>query len=276
MVMIVPRNQNNLPPMPASIGHRSLSSWVGIRVHHTGGAFASWKGIHDEQTINRPPAERLAYIGYSFGISDGKVHELRGWDRQPAHDFINTHIGVVFGGLFTHRLPPAEDLAVLVEFIHEARRRCGQPLPISTHRDAAQTECPGKALDDWVKTELPGRLLGDEDMPLTNEDIERIAQRVWARENPSADQSYSEILRGTARRAELAEVRAMMAGLAGQDVAAAAKRAIRREFAALTPVLIAELRAEFGDVVPTDRVETVVRRVLIGPGPGPGPVEEED
>jgi Domain of unknown function (DUF1906) len=96
-----------------------------------------------------------------------------------------------------------------------------------------------------------------EDTPLTGEDIEKIAQRVWGRENLSARQSYSEILRGTARRSELAEVRAMIVDLAGEDVAAVARQAIREEFAALAAALAEQLVA-----VPAERLERALLVVL--------------
>ncbi len=81
----------------------------------------------------------------------------------------------------------------------------------------------------------------EDDMALTTEDLEKISHAVWARVNPSAEQTYSEILRGTARRVEVAELRALVAGLAGEDVAAAARATIREEFALLGPALAAEL-----------------------------------
>jgi hypothetical protein len=100
-----------------------------------------------------------------------------------------------------------------------------------------------------------------QDMPLTSEDIERIARRVWGRENPSAQQTYSELLRGTARRTELAEVRAMIAALAGEDAATEARLAIREEFAALGPAL-----AEHLVEVPAERIEKALQAVLGSPG----------
>lgn len=163
MPTIRSRSAANLPAVPSSIGHRSLSSWAGIRVHHTGGAFSSWRAVHDWQTSGRPAGDRLAYIGYSFGVSSGDLWTLRGFDHHPAHDFMNTHIGVVFGGSFETGLPRDRDLDALVWFVHEAERRCGKKLPISTHREVGQTTCPGGRLHQWIKQELPGRLAGEED-----------------------------------------------------------------------------------------------------------------
>lgn len=174
MPTIRSRSAGNLPAVPSSIGHRTLSSWAGIRVHHTGGAFSSWRSIHDWQTAGRPPGDRLAYIGYSFGISSGDAWTLRGFDHHPAHDFINTHIGVVFGGKFETGLPRDEDLDALVWFVREAEERCQKRLPISTHREVGQTTCPGGRLHQWVKQTLPGRLKGDDDMPIDNKDANRV------------------------------------------------------------------------------------------------------
>lgn len=164
MPTIVSREDANLPQVPSFIDHRSPSSWAGIRIHHTGGSFSTWRAVHDWQTEGRDEEDQLAYIGYSFGIADGQVTELRGFRHHPAHDFINTHLGVVFGGNYQNRLPTRADLDALVWFIGEAERVCGKRLPISTHREVGQTACPGDELHRWVKATLPDQLKEDDDM----------------------------------------------------------------------------------------------------------------
>lgn len=275
MPTIRSRSAANLPAVPSSISHRSLSSWAGIRVHHTGGSFSSWRSIHDWQTAGRPPGDRLAYIGYSFGISSGDVWTLRGFDHHPAHDFINSHIGVVFGGNFETRLPRDEDLEALVWFVAEAEQRCQKRLPISTHREVGQTTCPGGRLHQWIKQELPGRLAGEEsDMELSDRvDLwDEKGNKPWragksigvSKDKQSVSvaqllQWGGEVGHLTHNRVlpSLTRIEAQLKVLAGQD----AGTAVRQEFAKLTDSLVAAVR----DAVPEanqDTVEAALRQVL--------------
>jgi hypothetical protein len=246
------RSAANLPPVPAIIGHRSMATWAGIRVHHTGGAFSSWRAVHDWQTAGRPPDERLAYIGYSFGISDGRVWTLRGWDRQPAHDFINTHLGVVFGGVFEDRLPAGADLDALVWFIRRAERRAGRPLPLSTHREIGGTTCPGSALHQWIKQVLPGRL--------AQEESDVSADELWRHEIRNVRDDEPKQARGMLRytnhyayqasqraRQLLAGQAAILAQLLGDDVRAA----VRTELERAARLERTERRAELAELAGT-------------------------
>lgn len=276
MPRIITRNAANLPRVPNSIGHRSLSSWAGIRIHHTGGSFSSWRAVHDWQTKGRDPGDRLAYIGYSFGISGGNVYELRGWDRHPAHDFINTHLGVVFGGNFENRLPAPADLNALIWFVELAASHTGRRLPISTHREVGQTTCPGTRLHSWIKQILPGQL-EDDDMDL-NDVFERpagagtttvAAALGWTLKHAGDNKGYLQRLiagqaairawqaqQDGATEAEVrAVVRAELAGLS-DSLALAVNEALRdveldlddATMATLTQANVAAIRATFGSL----------------------------
>lgn len=252
-MQIISRAQASLPAVPSSIGWRSLSSWTGIRVHHTGGAFSSWKAVHDWQTTGRPAdgsqGQRLAYIGYSFGIAGGRITELLGWDRHPAHDHENSRLGVVFGGKYDTTLPPAADLDALVWLIQEARRRTGKSsLSVSTHREAwpagdwRSTTCPGARLHAWCRNTLPTRLTNEEDdMPTAKEIaaelaknstyLDAVSRATWARVQPSeskaatkaagknATVTYADVIRGHSARwnALRASVAAILSAVSGRD-----------------------------------------------------------
>lgn len=269
MPVIISRAQAGLPPVPSSVGHRSLSSWAGIKVHHTGGRFSSWRAIYDWQVLNRPAGERLVYIGYSFGVAGGRVTELRGWDRAPAHDHQNSTLGVVLGGNYESALPPEEDLEALVWFCQEARRRTGRRLPITGHRDTWPREdyrwstCPGDRLYAWLPTLRARADHEEDDMPLTNEDLAKIAARVWSERWGSPGQGIEDMsARDWVKPARSipdvkAKVEALLAAVAGQDAVAAVRAAVREEFAALGPALAAQL-----DDVPAERVEAALRSVL--------------
>lgn len=56
----------------------------------------------------------------------------------------------------------------------------------------------------------------EDDVTVTNAEMQEIAKQVWARENPSVDQTYSELLRSRASREEVAELAASVAVVAAQ------------------------------------------------------------
>lgn len=156
---IISRAAAGLPPRPSGLT-RHTGAWPGITWHHTGGTPTTWRGIYDWQVHNRPEAERLIDIGYSYGIRAGRVTELRGWDWRPAGDHQNSRLQVVFMGTFDRALPPAADLAAALEFARYAEQRAGRPLPGTPHCDIwpagheHSTDCPGDALTAWIRANL--------------------------------------------------------------------------------------------------------------------------
>lgn len=280
---IVSRSAAGLPPVPSSIGHRSLSSWTGIKVHHTGGTFSSWKAVHDWQTEGRPDDQELAYVGYSFGVADGQVTELRGWDHHPAHDHENSTLAVVFGGNYTSRLPAPEDLAAFVEFARLARERTGKRLPITGHRDTwpagdwRYSSCPGDRLYAHLP-ELRARVEED-DMPIDRNDVDRVWNMdgvvkapagytsdndFWSASNViRSAQQYARAghgLAGQVLREQRAGFAALSEAVAGRDITPAVRATIREEFATLGPALAEELR----DLGVTPEKMAAALRVVLG------------
>lgn len=268
------RSAAGLPPVPSSVGRRSLSSWTGIKVHHTGGPFSSWRSIYDWQVLNRPAGERLVDIGYSFGIADGRVTALRGWDRSPAHDHENSTLGVVFGGNYSSRLPPAEDLAVFVAFVRHAREKTGRPLPVTGHRDTwprgdrRYSTCPG----DRLYAELPRlrRRIDDEEDDVSAQDVwEYRMQHPTTGGHLTAEERVMNTAINVHRMSKIvpelaAEVAAIRAGQAGGDQTAAFRAELDRHRALLLDGLGEDLvdavRAELGEV--PDEVAEAVGRAL--------------
>lgn len=259
MPEIIPREDANLPQVPSFIDHRSLSSWAGIRIHHTGGSFSTWRAVHDWQTEGRPRSQQLAYIGYSFGIADGEVTELRGFRHHPAHDFINTHLGVVFGGNYQNRLPTRADLDALVWFIGEAERRCDKKLPISTHREVGQTACPGDELHRWVKQTLPGRL---EEEDMTKEEVEEAVIAALQRQRKLPDGrtraigwliEWGYVHAAGARRLLKAQQPLLEAAAQGQPMTADQVATVAAEVAAVVEAGLAdEVADELGERIKDD------------------------
>lgn len=180
---IISRSAANLPAPPSSLTQHT-GSWPGITWHHTGGTYTTWRNIYDWQVVNRPADKRLPYVGYSYGIANGRVTELRGWNLRPAGDHDNDRLQVCFMGTWDSRLPPAEDLAAAVEFLRWAEARNGRPLPGVAHRDVwpsghqYDTDCPGDALYAWVTKTLP--TIGEDMTPEEHNDLVALASRLYA------------------------------------------------------------------------------------------------
>ncbi|KAI8442179.1 hypothetical protein MSG28_005786 [Choristoneura fumiferana] len=96
-------------------------------------------------------------IGYSFAVgSDGVAYEGRGWKILGAHAlYFNTvSIGICVIGDWTNSVPPAEQLKTVKALI-AAGVELGYIKPdykLVGHRQVRETECPGQAFFDVVKT----------------------------------------------------------------------------------------------------------------------------
>jgi hypothetical protein len=128
---------------------------------------------------------------YNFGVGEhvdphkAWVVEGRGVGRSGAHTagWNSTRYGVViFGDRTSRPLTPGMVAAI---------RRLGGALfgdrkvePTMGHRDTVATGCPGSAVYDQLGAlQPPFALQGDDDMPLSDEDIERI----WSARLPLGD-----------------------------------------------------------------------------------------
>lgn len=100
--------------------------------------------------------EAWADIPYHFYIAvDGKIAEGRpiGFvgDTNTKYDPTG-HVTIVVEGNFENETPTAEELAALKDLIRDLSRQYGIPADrIGTHKDFAQTACPGKNLEGEVR-----------------------------------------------------------------------------------------------------------------------------
>ncbi|MGD9478957.1 peptidoglycan recognition protein family protein [Shinella sp. G-2] len=100
--------------------------------------------------------EAWADIPYHFYIAvDGKIAEGRpiGFvgDTNTKYDPTG-HVTIVVEGNFEKETPTAEELAALKDLIRDLSRQYGIPADrIGTHKDFAQTACPGKNLEGEVR-----------------------------------------------------------------------------------------------------------------------------
>ena len=100
--------------------------------------------------------EAWADIPYHFYIAvDGKIAEGRpiGFvgDTNTKYDPTG-HITIVVEGNFEKEMPTSEELAALKDLIRDLSRQYAiPPERIGTHKDFAQTACPGKNLEGEVR-----------------------------------------------------------------------------------------------------------------------------
>lgn len=169
---IITRAAAGLPPRPSSLSRRTRP-WAGKTWHHTGGNYTTWRAIYDWQTDGRPEADELIDIGYSYGIANGRVTELRGYDWRPAGDHENSRVQICFMGKWDSKLPPAADLAAALELDRYLDERAGLRLQNVAHRDVwsggqYDTDCPGNALYAWVRANLATAGGEDDEMQLSD------------------------------------------------------------------------------------------------------------
>ncbi|CAH0595323.1 unnamed protein product [Chrysodeixis includens] len=96
-------------------------------------------------------------IGYHFAVgSDGAAYEGRGWGVLGAHakHFNHVSIGICLIGDWRYEVPPAEQLKTAQSLI-KAGIELGYIKPeykLVGHRQVRNTECPGEALFQEIKT----------------------------------------------------------------------------------------------------------------------------
>ncbi|XP_045468915.1 peptidoglycan-recognition protein LB isoform X3 [Harmonia axyridis] len=96
-------------------------------------------------------------IGYSFGVGgDNRAYTGRGWSAVGAHSphYNNRSIGICVIGDWTEKLPPTSQLQTIKELIdYGVQKGMIQPnYMLLGHRQVRDTECPGDALFNEIKT----------------------------------------------------------------------------------------------------------------------------
>lgn len=138
-----------------------------ITVHHDGMPPARLSSSGDvaariEQIRNSHVHGRgWADIGYHYVVDpNGRVWEGRNIRYQGAHvkDQNENNLGILCLGNFEVQRPSAQQLAALDRFLATQMTRYRIPMwRVKTHREVAQTECPGRNLQGYmVQTRAQG------------------------------------------------------------------------------------------------------------------------
>jgi hypothetical protein len=201
-------------------------------------------------------ARGWADIGYSFAVCPhGIVMEGRGWQKQqaaqPGGNSTWTSVTFMSGD---KEQPTAAQVNAFKELRAWLRGK-GLAAAIKGHRDFISTSCPGLALYGLVRDgSLTGSVQEDEDMPLSNEDLNKIRDIVWntdtaprptgsAEDNPTW--RHVNILRDT--YSAVREVQGLVVALAGQvpdvDEAAIAQHVVNALPETLAQQVLDGLRA---------------------------------
>ena len=150
-------------------------------LHHTAGAASGPAGLRAIQRYHQD-VKGWADIGYSW-LYDPQLrtfYEGRGPGIQGAHTEGHNRSGHALAvmGDFSRTDPPAHVVADLASFCRW-HTRYGPDRFTGGHRDVGDTTCPGDRLYRLIPA--INQAAQEDDVPLTDDDIARIAGAVWDR-----------------------------------------------------------------------------------------------
>lgn len=163
-----------------------------VFIHHTV-TVPSDDPAADMRAIERIDINRFGVPSYSWVIHPtGVVLEGMGLHRgahtidnaSPPHSFNNDAFGVSFIGNFENDTPTPEAFNAAIELLQHlvAEGHAHGDFTLSGHRDVFATACPGANLYPLIgslreSVDQPG----DDDMPLSEDDITKVADKVIER-----------------------------------------------------------------------------------------------
>lgn len=157
-------------------------------IHYHGAGRPTGDGPSMCRTVERiHMVERgWAGVGYAYLVHDatGRVYEGRGWDLQGAHCAGHNVDGIgIYVGVGANQTPSRAALASVRALHASACQHFGRPLIVVGHRDLYATDCPGQQLTAWIRAGMP---LPEDEM-LTDPQIARLADRIWADPVPTGE-----------------------------------------------------------------------------------------
>ena len=160
-------HHDGMPPLPMKTKSQIKSRIVSIRKSHS---------------------KKYADIGYHYIVDPlGRIWEGRPLKYQGAHVQGHNHhnIGILFLGNTYEDIPTAEGLDGLFTFIRYLRQRYRiSEDSVKTHRELAQTGCPGKHLQEELEKARKNGKLKVGDPPAFRIDVEKWVKQaaIWIKE----------------------------------------------------------------------------------------------
>ena len=197
---IHPREHWQSSSQPVSSGNKYIVGNVHTAVCHWPGAASNWKpptsddGVANylRSTQNDYVTNRGYSLGYNFHISQtpypGNVWEIRGFDfRNAANNgdkgqYANINwndftVSMQFAASESWPMTADQQLASRYLLQHFDDHH-NETLDLKGHRDSDGTTCPGDYIYGRLD-EIAVRPEGEEDMPLTDQDVQKVARAVW-------------------------------------------------------------------------------------------------
>jgi hypothetical protein len=190
---------------PASAAPTQTST-NGVKVHYEGSpvstrlltdhdaCIAEWKAIRASHLANT--VENYSDIAYNYGACPhGFLLEGRGIGKRTGangNQTLNIAHYAIVGLVGSEGLTePTDAMLGAIRDGIELLRANGAGSEIKGHRDGYATACPGTALYAWVQQGAPRPTAEEEDVPLTADEIKKIAVEVLTLDgvidNPNAD-----------------------------------------------------------------------------------------
>ncbi|WOI58596.1 peptidoglycan recognition protein family protein [Streptomyces fradiae] len=170
----------------------------GVKIHYLGTAYADRPHEQCAAYVRQIQAQHMdgngwSDIGYSFAVcTHGYVYEGRGLRRRNSANgstSLNNQDYAVLAMVGSSGLtvPTSAQLHGLRDAIDHCRREGPAGPWLGGHRDGYATSCPGDWLHAWAHRGAPRPDTEEDDVPLTTDDIKRIAHAVWAWQNKAID-----------------------------------------------------------------------------------------
>lgn len=261
----------------------------GVKVHYEGtpvstrlladhdACIAEWKAIRTSHLANT--TENYSDVAYNYAACPhGYLLEGRGIGRRTGANGNQTlnqaHYAIV--GLVGDEglTEPTDAMLSAIRDGIDLLRRNGAGAEIRGHRDGYATACPGGPLYAWVQKGAPRPTTEENDVPLTNDEIDRIAVAVLTRDEkiiipgaPQTNPTYTLASTQTEILKRIDRATATIDKVAAADVAqTAAITALAKLVGsgADTATIVAAVRAEI-----RTQIETAVIKVdvaVTGPG----------
>lgn len=127
---------------------------VNLFLHHTTGNYTNWKAATRSIQAFHMDTRGWNDIAYNWLVApDGTKIEGRGWMVVGGHTKDHNSTSVAISYLGDGRQPVSDDAKrSILELADTADELFGRKLTRRCHSDVGATECPGRVLRDWWKT----------------------------------------------------------------------------------------------------------------------------